>query len=301
MSSKSKKKTKTKKEPVTEIEEDIILQLPISVMKKGDDYEDALPTNINNAFTEADDEVHAVFTVGDITSDSSSEDSYMGYKNDTKKELINILKNKDDEINKLKAELEQVKEIVPNGDGDDKTHAINIELRYDSTGKKVLFKKKTYECLWCGSKFNYKPYVLPVRRHNNIYYVDNHFCCVKCVFAENFHINDYKTWERSSLISRLYDVHDVTLAPPRKAMKQYEGGIDPKDIRGKDEKGYTYFEEPMISVTTYVEEKYKNRLPRFKDSTSSDNLVLKRSKPLPTNKMALGDTIKLINKKKKVR
>jgi hypothetical protein len=304
-----------------DMEEEIVLQFPISVIEnKGEinatsnsvkyhesvKYSDSVHYSDNNFTTMKDDVANNIFTINDLSNNTSSEESNDEYKNDSKKHLIDIIHGKDKLIQELNNELDGIKNTYNLTDmAGDKVHIIDIEFEDIINGEKLLFKKKPRNCLWCGVKYTSMPYVLPIRLHNKICYFDGKFCCTRCVLAYNFSLNDYQVWNRTSLVAKVYKLDTITLAPPRKTFKQYEGKIDPKDVQAHNDTEYIYYDYQMSGTTTIVEEKSKNKFNKIKfdnmKSSESQDLILKRSKPLPTNRKTLGDTWGLIKKTKKKR
>lgn len=300
---------KTKQNFDFDMEEEIVLQFPISVIgDKGDDslkYSDSVIHSDNNFTTMKDEPVDNIFTINDLSNDTSSEDSNNEYKNESKKNLINLIHDKDNLIQELSNELSEIKNTHHLTDVGDKIHIIDIEFEDVTSGEKLLFKKKQRDCLWCGVKYTSMPYVLPIRIHNKKCYFDGKFCCTRCVLAYNFSLNDYQVWNRTSLVAKVYKLDTITLAPPRKTYKQYEGKIDPKDVQAPTDNQYIYYDYQMSGTTTIVEEKSKSKFNKIKydnmKSSDSQDLILKRSKPLPSNRKTLGDTWGLVKKTKRKR
>src|SRR5205807_878533 len=68
------------------------------------------------------------------------------------------------------------------------------------------------------------------------YHVYGCFCSYNCVAAYNMDIDDYKVWDRLSLIKKLYkDVFgndkELAMAPPRQALIKFGGILTIEDFR----------------------------------------------------------------------
>ncbi len=96
---------------------------------------------------------------------------------------------------------------------------------------------------------------------------------------------------------------DIPLAPDRETLKKFGGPLTIEEFRLNNnicEKEYRFIMPPMISIIPYIEESFKDNMKfrKIKSFGSDDNLVLKRSKPLPNSKNNLMDTLGILRKKK---
>ena len=129
----------------------------------------------------------------------------------------------------------------------------------------------------------------------------------------NIDLNDEKTSVRNSLINMLYQKTYKTdelikPAPSWKVLKEYGGLLSIDDYRNnlnKNTDDYIYLHPPLISSVSQISKqttKKKISVPMSdieKYMNNTDELVLKRSKPLKTSRYSLENTMGLKIKKKK--
>ena len=82
-------------------------------------------------------------------------------------------------------------------------------------------------------------------------------------------MNDYKLWERNSLIIKLYNeltdnpVNNVSPSPPKQILKAFGGNISIEEYREKTNTALNYSSRfiipPMVPLKTLIEESYKDR------------------------------------------
>lgn len=287
----------------TSSEEEIILHLPISV-KDINKYSDCL--NVLKKSNESEEKynnkqifqkrtqktgqvANSVFTITDMSCNSSPE----GYdSNDS--ELIETIKAKDDEIKKLREEIKEYKNIIDSsiatGMNSRTVRKMDIKFIRMEGGKQIVAESTDKACFWCTEGFKTIPCYLPEKLVEETYYVSRIFCSYNCAAAYNIDMDDYRVWDRYSLINKLYNTMyeaDITVnaAPPREALKKYGGPLSLEEFRSASllsNKEYRFVMPPMVSIVPSIEEGYKDD-PRSKLNTleDKDNLVLKRTKPLP--------------------
>jgi hypothetical protein len=261
-------------EPINEInrEESLIIHLPItneSLKELNYDIEE-INTNISNI------------------PQKKLEDSII---NDYEKKIKKLTKE-----NKL---LQEKIKTIKNNEVDDVVNKVDVNFIDIESGKVRINEKKEVGCWWCCHKFDNTPCGLPDKYYNNIYYVIGYFCSHNCAMAYNNELNDYKVWERNSLLKILYkkiygNDSELTPAPPRQVLKFFGGNLTIDEFR-KTNKSYRFILPPMTSMNTVIEndEKYNND---FK--YGEDNLKLKRSKPIITSKFSIEKAmnIKILSK-----
>ena len=154
-------------------------------------------------------------------------------------------------------------------------------------------------CWWCCHKFDTLPIGLPEKYEHAVadksgapgkFHLHGHFCSFNCAHAYNIHMNDFKVWERYSLLN-LYKKKScppnddntyskIMPAAPRQVLKMFGGKLTIEQFRESHNnvaKEYRYMLPPYIPINGVVEEINKtiNKLPQ------SSHLKLKRNKPLP--------------------
>jgi hypothetical protein len=165
------------------------------------------------------------------------------------------------------------------------------KLVHCMVGKKVYKcepKEGESACWWCCHRFDTLPIGLPEKYDNGEFNLHGHFCSFNCAHAYNIQLNDFKTWERYSLLN-LYRKKvlgnteggkRIMPAPPRQALQMFGGEMSVEQFRLNCDtmaKEYRYVLPPYILSNGVVEEINKsiNKLPE------STNLKLRRNKPLP--------------------
>ena len=177
---------------------------------------------------------------------------------------------------------------------------------------------KNIHCFWCCHNFDSTVYTLPTKIENDVYNVYGCFCSPECACAYNF--NDYKErnkiWERYSLLNLLYkklldDKNlEITSALPREMLNIFGGTYTIEEFR-KYNKNYKkeikLFNYPLVS-NEYIKNEidiYNNIIKKNNnkdyiplnynniENIHNDELKLKRSKPLNTNKNTLENCMNL--------
>lgn len=150
----------------------------------------------------------------------------------------------------------------------------------------------TSYCWWDKLPFTTPPVEMPESYYNGMFSCSGKFCSWECMMAYNIDINDENISKRTSLIHHMYkNTYNMTKiikpAPSWKILDCFGGAIPIEMFRENltnNAVNYNYIKPPMISRISYIE-----KLPIKKDIelTQSDNVVLKRSKPLKTSKYNL--------------
>lgn len=221
---------------------------------------------------------------------------------------------------KLEMKILQLKKIVDNLNkkieniSSNKNSVVKMNFDYiNLEGDEYIFEDKTdISCWWCCHKFDTKPIGIPLKFYNDKYHVFGCFCSLACACSYNTDMNDYKMWDRLSLLkqmaSKLYN-EKITLhsAPPRESLKKFGGSLTIEQFRNKsqeNEKTFRCIMPPMIPIVPMIEESNKNycnynkvkkNVPLNIDRVikANKNLKLKRSKPLPNSRNSLEKTMKL--------
>lgn len=150
-------------------------------------------------------------------------------------------------------------------------------------------KEKDTACWWCCHMFDTIPIGLPEKYDKGEFHLYGHFCSFNCAHAYNIQLNDFKVWQRYSLLNlykkKVYDIshNNVKIMPaaPKQLLKMFGGELTIEQFRESHAaltKEYRYMLPPYIPINGVVEEVNKTvtKLPQC-----NGNLKLKRNKPLP--------------------
>jgi len=233
-------------------------------------------------------------------SDSSSED----YDEDTI-ELKKQLKQSNNLVQKLQYKLNEYKNIIDESDmigiNNRTATKMNIQLINIINNKPTIIENTDIACWWCTYNFDTIPYIIPEKHYQNKYYVYGCFCSLPCAAAHILDNNDYNTGNRFSLLKKLYNLgiaHHILPAPSNKVFKKFGGNLSIEEYRKNvitQKKNYRYVMPPMALIVPSIESSYidASKYNRLRMYNSKDNLVLKRSKPLPNSRNTLLETMKL--------
>jgi hypothetical protein len=248
------------------------------------------------------DEIKSIFTIRNDISDNvtSSSDSYYGTKN---KKSANLLKEKDDLILKLHKEIDQLKRELTNNSGtfNSKIYPVDMKLISVVDNKQIIVEQTDVACWWCSCEFKNVPCFLPDRFYNETYHVLGCFCSLNCASAYNLSINDYRVWERQSLINQMYkdmckEDNIITPAPKREVLKKYGGILTIEEYRHGfkyTDKEFRYLLPPLTPIIPIIEQNYGLK------SDSRSHLRIRRTKPLPNSHNNLIETMGIVQKKNK--
>lgn len=234
-----------------------------------------------------------IFVSNDIinTNSSSSSDDY-DYDNYNKK-LVDIIKEKDIVISSLKDKICELESVVnkniPNMNNSLMKMDVDIISLVD--GKSVLLEKTDVACWWCTYNFNTCPCFIPEKYTQSEIHIFGCFCSFNCAIAYNMNINDYKVWDRHSLIKTVWRKYinnskditgDITTAPNRECLTKFGGIIDINCYRTAtitNHQNFMLIMPPMKSILPYIEENVK--IAPMASANTTKKYVLERSKPLP--------------------
>jgi hypothetical protein len=260
---------KKTREIVENIEQEIVLELPITMndIKKFRNENtisnDESETNQKNIFEKASNsesiKPNNMFTLDDMTNQSSESNNSLDFTNG---ELLQKLKNKEKEIKRLKEDLEKSKkyslDTYTSGTNEKYVHEINLELLDHTNGESVCKTQTNIACWYCTCKFTTKPFFLPDSIHNEKCYVLGCFCSPNCAAAYNVRrIDDYKTSERNSLLKQLYGLDEIILSSKPEVLEKFGGPISIEEYRRNNitnAKEYRLLLPPIVSIVPLVEE-----------------------------------------------
>ena len=226
------------------------------------------------------------------------EESNIVNKNVVKKNIDDIISERNDELGTYKV--------------DNQVHYTLLPF-YEANKNTKWLNSTNICCFWCTESFDNVPIGLPIKVENNIFYVDGCFCSLECAAAYNFNETESSImWERHSLLNLLYTkiFNDskigIKAAPPRRALKKFGGILTIKQFRKFNNNYYKQYKlviPPMISslpslekidLSNDVKRKY-NYIPIDNERIKNlnNNLVLKRDKPINNYKNTLENCMNL--------
>lgn len=206
--------------------------------------------------------------------------------------------NLNDKIKELETEIE----LLKTNNSTKETSNINDLGEYHNV-----------KCWYCRNSFKEPPVRLPENYFKGKFICTGNFCSYNCAMSYNIDLNDEKTSVRNSLINMLYQktykTDDIIKPSPSwKVLKEYGGLLSIDEFRNnlnKNTDDYVYLHPPLISSVSQISKqssKKKISAPMSdieKYMNNTDELVLKRSKPLKTSRYSLENTMGLKIKKKK--
>jgi len=314
VSKKTKSKNKEKKS-----EKEIILQMPITMSDiRGADVDTSPNNDIEEAsemFIEEEKDgtknSDNIFTLADITNSSSEE--YSSCKNESDDQIKNLLRKineRDNIIKDLREKLNSSNKLV-NGVNDKKVQEMGLKL-LSLDNKKINLNKGKYRCWWDHNTFEGYPSFIVERYHNKVYYVIGCFSSVSCALAYNIkYLDDYRVSERHGLTVQLHreitgSNEEIPIAQSWLTLKDYGGPLTIEQFRencSKNSRDYDISLPPIRHINYVITEKSNDVENSIRNSDDSDDLVLKRSKPLPGAKNTLMETMGLtmenVSKKKR--
>lgn len=170
-----------------------------------------------------------------------------------------------------------------------KTMPIHMDLVSSVNNKKIELNKTSLSCWWCTECFDEYPSFIPKHIVDDTYYVFGCFCSFNCAVAYNIDMNDYKVWERLSLIHKMYnDMYNdvettISSAPARATLKKFGGPLSIKEFRkmGTSKIMTCRYIEPPMAPISFMEPIVENGIKRCSDAETCINngkLVLSRAK-----------------------
>tara|TARA_A100001015_G_C14975879_1_gene707229 strand:- start:128 stop:1276 length:1149 start_codon:yes stop_codon:yes gene_type:complete len=299
-----------KKDSIT-IDDCIITHLPIKMsdlIAEKENENEITEDIIDDTATEIiDDEDESISELSNNIFIKNKKQDKTDVRNMDKHELIEFYNNK---IKELEAKYKSNTMIGK------KIYETEVKFDYIDESKCKKWKESTnIHCWWCCHSFDTPPVSIPEKIFDKTYHVFGCFCSFNCAYSYNININDYKIWERLSMLKSLYnkmykDDKDILPAPPRKALSMFGGHLSIDEFRNNNifhKNEYLYLIPPMVSIIPMIEEnnidsdiKGQNK---FVPINSMKNLrlaeKLKRNKPVNNTKYSLVKTMGLKKKTKK--
>ncbi len=211
-----------------------------------------------------------------------------------KNEIVNNSKNimYEEIISKLEREIEQLKNGIISGANDFNKKIYESKVNLLDKSSNTWTEHTDIACWWCCHKFDHIPLGIPEYIIKDTFYLSGCFCSFNCMMAYNIDLNDYKIWERQSNIYQMKNKIDpdnkipIHVAPPRQILDLFGGPLNIDQYRESFfivNKEFRYFCPPMISIVGIIEEDNRDISGnnRIKLHRNSNNLIVKRNKPLP--------------------
>lgn len=127
-------------------------------------------------------------------------------------------------------------------------------------GKTKIEEPTKIACWWCSYNFETIPCFIPERYMDNKFYVFGCFCCVNCAISYIFSMNDYKVWDRYSLLKKMYSFliknNELIINQNREILEKFGGSISIEEWRKNSilcTKEYKLIMPPMIPIIPVVE------------------------------------------------
>lgn len=257
-------KSSTKIEKNKDIDEQIILHIPLYDEEESSSSEKNVFTMKDNS--ESEDDEQTTLRLSQNTSESDVTNNYILKIKNLKTEL----KKKDVLIKKLKNSINLTKtDVYDNHIGiskDTKMKMMNLKLINIKDNLPVVVDKTDISCWWCTYNFDTIPCFIPDRYINDKYYVFGCFCNYSCALAYNINMGDYRITLRSSLIKKLYShifssSEPIPMAPPRELLQKYGGSLTIDEFRDKSNlctKNFKMLLPPLIPLLPMVEESQRD-------------------------------------------
>lgn len=296
MPSEEKKPKKRGRKPKNQIND--IINNKIEIKSEEEPLIAHLSINLQDILEENETENSTLVEEDSVTNVSDSESVFIKCENDINVKNTTDESDSNSEIKKLEDEIIKLKLKLLKLTKND-----NIEVCKSKFNKGV-------KCWWCKNDFDSPAVGLPDIYFNNKFYCSGNFCSYNCALAYNIDQND-NVWKKTSLLNLLYYKtyncnKKIIAAPNWKQLKEFGGNLSIDQFRKNsiiNNNEYTLLHPPLETRLHIFEKSFKNidivsSSVYKKFIEDSDELVLKRSKPLKSSQYSLDKTL-LIKKKKK--
>ena len=207
-----------------------------------------------------------------------------------------------DEVEQLENEISKLQAKLYKLTRNDKIKV--IKQKYDDKTK----------CWWCKNCFDHPAVGVPETYFQDKFYCIGNFCSYNCALSYIIDCND-NVWKKISLLNLLYyktynTNKKIVAAPNWKQLKEYGGNLTIDQFRKNsiiNSSEYTLLHPPIETRVNIFEKYYKTQKSINSSSIyqklleDSDELVLKRSKPLKSSQYSLDKTLLIKKKKEKKR
>lgn len=239
-------------------------------------------------------ESNEMLVISDLMSTVSDEENIVIENKSLDVELLLKIKELEDKILFYEEKLG----INKDDDVEQRISMLNIRFININNGIQEVIEKTDVACWWCSYSFENVPCFLPEKMVNNVFYVFGNFCSYNCAAAYNLDINDYRVWERYGLLKKLYNLiydksDEIIVSPRKECLSKFGGPLSIEEFRNSllvNTKEYRLVMPPMKSIIPFIEENNDVTLIKKRFNTN-DDLVLKRSKPLPNARNNILETL----------
>lgn len=282
--------------------EQVILHLPINSIGNSDNptpYEeprnnflkiDEFNNEILNGDTQSGDKLF--ININSITDESRLANNSSNNTNNTLNDIIEEIRE------------QRHQEISYTNNSNDKYSFVFMD--YIETNKSNSWPSKSkIDCLWCCHPFDTEPVGIPTRRDGDTFTMFGNFCCAECAAAYNFdsRISGDEMWERYSLLNMIYsaDSREIKMALPRLSLKKFGGPFTIGEFRRHNpSKNFKITMPPVVAIIPTLEEitidsdnSLFNGISTDFINKTSNELRLKRTKPLPNHRNTLENCMNL--------
>lgn len=229
---------------------------------------------------------------------TASESDSIFIKSEKELYLNNIIEEDLTDIEKIENEISKLK----------------FQLHKLTRNNKIEISKSSYnndtKCWWCKNCFDSPPVGIPEIYFENKFHCYGHFCSYNCALSYNINSGE-NVFKRTSLLNLLYyktyeKYAKIKSAPDWKSLKEFGGSLTIEQFRKNsiiNTSEFTLLHPPMETRVSTFERIFKTNDSKKNESIyqrlleDSDELILKRSKPLKSSQYGLSET-GFIKKKK---
>ena len=222
-------------------DDNIIIHLPIKDIENVDEIKNLLEYNPLINEPQPFEDLNETYTFLK-TKKTDEPISIKPYKQGNTKSLIDIEKQRDEDIDDIETFNEQ-------------RSVTKCLIQFNETKEWPI--STDISCWWCTYNFTNVPCGLPTNMEEDSCDVLGIFCSPECAAAYNFDSKDSCIWERYALLNTLYDKKSkkVKLAPPREILKKFGGHITISQFRNNGNSDYNYklIVPPLKSIIPSIE------------------------------------------------
>jgi hypothetical protein len=260
-------------------ESEIILHLPLQTKdirlsdneEEDDEFEEECKNSFGNDIFVAERETDTIFSIDDL-SEQCLESKYE-----------QLITTKDNQIKRLLDENTQLQRQLCESNCNFVKEYNLTELDYSLVDKHTNkpVEKSGLACWWCTYTFETMPYFVIDKIIDKKCHVYGNFCTPNCAISYIIQNQQMNCSDKVHLFKHVYKIEDnLCPAPPREVFKRFGGYVDIDDYRETmniRNREYRCILPPMMSIKPVIEDININGI---KKNVISDNLIVKRSKPI---------------------
>lgn len=235
-----------------------------------------------------------------LSNDDDSDDNILGISdyNSSDEDNVSTISSSEKikELERKNRELDNIinnyKKLINDNDYNKKytesfSKLVNFKLVDNVNGKEIIIEKTNIHCWWCAHKFDNFPCFIPTKFENGVYHVYGIFCTPNCACAYNLSKNDYKKYDKNSLLIKFYseiigNIVDIKPAPDKEVLVKFGGTVNINEYRNSSinmDVTYRFNVPPFKPIYPFIDCEIKTNISKI----DSKDLVLKRSKPFKDN------------------